>query len=229
MMRRLPARHVLLASVAILTLAGAAAAGALSSAFTQLAPSPLDKTTDPRPPAAPPEPGISVDTGPVSPSLDAVRAQGLFPFQWPWFSSTVPTPADALAGGADLAAVLQSVPQLAAFKILSAQRKSIAGEPDLQWRHAWLKVDNGQVLFVATQLVTPDLVIPAEADTIKAHARGEAAVGTEDCATHIRFIRGGRMVIVDLQCVRLADRLTLTPEDVLEIAVAIMDSYDRMS
>jgi hypothetical protein len=37
------------------------------------------------------------------------------------------------------------------------------------------------------------------------------------------------MVIVDLQCVRLADRLTLTPEDVLEIAVAIMDSYDRMS
>lgn len=240
MRRRRPPRHAFAGAMLMLAVGLAAAAcgepvveaatattsaAAARSHFTELDFSALDATIDTQPSAAP-EAGVTVDRGPASPSLDVARAEGLFPFQWPWFSDEVPTPADALVGGSDLAGVLGSVSEFDGFKVLSAERWLIPGEADLQWRHAWVKVNDNELLAISTQLITDDLVIPAEGNPVLRYAGGEATVEVQTHAIYTRFVRGERMVLVDLQLVSPSPGLSMTGDEVLALAEAIMDTFD---
>jgi hypothetical protein len=173
-------------------------------------------------PAGAVEPGVELINAYPSESLDAVA--GLFPFQWPWFSDRVPTPVDALAGGQDLVAAITETPALEGFKILSAEQRLIAGQPDLAMRSAWLKVNDTELLRIGTQLVTPDVSVPQEG-TVTNQYGGQADVWTKTGAVYTKLLVGDRLVLVDLQSTTGATVLSMTPDELLAIGYAIITAY----
>ncbi len=167
---------------------------------------------------APPE-DVTPDTAGtfVSPSLEEVGH--LAPDEWPWFSDRVPVPLDAVAGGGEFVDVLFQVPALADYKILSAEREEFPGdERDLEWRLAWLKMSNQELLSINTQL----LVI---------EGASYPRPGIRDTTWSPGFIYtmliiGNRQVGVSAHATKLGGELSVTSEDLLEIAEEIILIYE---
>ena len=147
------------------------------------------------------------------------------PNEWPWFADGVQTPPDAVAEGADLVAAFSRTPGLADFKVLSAERKVYPGAADLQWRRAWLKVTNTELLRVGTQLVTDDIIIPQDYPNIVAYAGGSAQYRTEERRINLILVVGDRMVLIDVVLTNGSDGpLTLTADDLLRMASGVIDN-----
>ena len=152
----------------------------------------------------------------VSPSLE--RVNHLRPNEWPWFSDRVPVPLDAVVGGGEFVDVLYQVPALADYKILSAEREEFPGERDLEWRSAWLKMSNQELLSINTQLLGIE-------------GASYPRPGIRDTKWSPGFIYtmliiGNRQVGVSAHATRLGGGLSVTTDDLLEIAEQIILLYE---
>ncbi len=217
-------RPLFIVAALALAIGIATAAGATRPIFTDLS------TFTPDAPAVLEAPDIEPEVvdrsdriAAPSASLDAVKTDRLTPPEWPWFSDDVPTPEDALAGGAELVATMRQVPAIADLKILSAEGRVSTSGPDLETQFSWLKLNDNELLRIGTQLITEDLIIPIGPSVLSEYAGGQAAVDSKPGAIHTRLIVGGRMVLVDIQAVRGSDgKLSMTADDLLKIAADII-------
>ncbi len=153
----------------------------------------------------------------VSPSLE--RVEGMRPNEWPWFSDRVPVPLDAVVGGGEFVDVLHQVPALADYKILSAEREEFPGdERDLELRLAWLKMSNQELLSINTQL----LVIEGASYPRPGIRDTKWSPGF----IYTMLIIGNRQVGVSAHATQLGGELSVTSEDLLEIAEQIILLYE---
>jgi hypothetical protein len=103
---------------------------------------------------------------------------------------------------------------------------AILGEADLQWRLVWVKVNDNELLHIATQLLAADMAIPPEPSAVTVYAGGVATAEAKPGQIYTRYTRGDRMVIVTLQAVSANNEVSMTSNVVLAIAGAIMDALD---
>lgn len=157
------------------------------------------------------------------PSLEEVA--DLPPYEWPWFAQGVQTPADAVADAPDLIAAMTRIVGFESYKVLSAERIVYPGGPDLEWRRAWLRVNDNELLRVGTQLLTDDAIIPLEYTNVVDYAGGTAQYRVQERRINLVLAVGSRLVTVDTVLVKGAEGpLSLTADDLLQIAKGIIDN-----
>jgi hypothetical protein len=163
-----------------------------------------------------------------APSLDAVRAADLRPYEWPWFAEGVPVPPDALANGADLVAALGEVPGLAGFKVLAGEHMYADEDgADTGIRSAWLAVGSDEVLRIVTQRLTPTMAIPiGQGIVVTSYGRGEAIIESEPGRVEVIYATSSRMVIMRQLAVGDFDRsvsLSMSSDDLLKLAAELAE------
>lgn len=213
-------RGLVIVGTTLLLMGVVAVANADRAIFVDLAPDPatveLERVVD-----APET--LVTDRVIRSESLDAVRDQGLLPFQWPWFADGVSTPEDAVAGATDLVGAISSVPDLSDLKVLSAERRVLPGGVDLDFRFAWIKLNDNELIRIGTQLLDGDTPPLAEGRAVVGYgADGEATIGGKPGAIHTTLVLGNRMAFVDLQAIDPEFPLSLTADDLLRIGESIL-------
>ncbi len=154
----------------------------------------------------------------VSPSLEEVK--DLRPNEWPWFSDRVPVPLHAIAGGSDFVEILYQVPALNGFTILSAERPTHDGA-DLQWRSAWLKVSDYELLEIRSSLFKP------EATAVWYPPPGIRESDWQPGLIYVNLIIGNRFVGMNARVTNLdEDVLSLTTDELFAIAEEIILLYE---
>lgn len=157
------------------------------------------------------------------PSLEEVA--GLPPYEWPWFAQGVQTPADAVADAPDLIAAMAQIVGFESYKVLSAERIVYPGGPDLEWRRAWLRVNDNELLRVGTQILTDDTIIPLDYANVVDYAGGTAQYRVEERRINLVLAVGSRLVTVDTVLITGAEGpLSLTSDELLRIAKGIIDN-----
>ena len=154
----------------------------------------------------------------VSPSLEKVG--DLRPNEWPWFSDRVPVPLDAVAGGSDFLEILNGVPALANFTILSAERYTYDGS-DIPESSALFKVSDHELLEIRTSLFKP------EATAVWYPPPGIRESDWKPQLIYVNLIIGNRFVGMHARVTNFdEDLLSLTTDDLFAIAEEIIVLYE---
>lgn len=156
-------------------------------------------------------------------SLAAVA--DLPPYEWPWFAAGVPTPPDAAAGAPDLVAAMRQTADFESLEVLSAEGVVYPDGPDLEWRRAWMRVSDDELLRVGTQSITDDAIIPLDYPNVVEYAGGTARYRVQERRINLVLVVGNRLVTVDMVLTSGSEGpLGLTSNDLLRMAKGIIDN-----
>lgn len=164
-------------------------------------------------------------SGALTRPLSLAEVSDLPPYEWPWFAEGVQTPSDAVADAPDLVAAITRIADLEQYKVLSAERVVYPDGPDLEWRRAWLRVSDNQLLRVGTQLIIDDTIIPLDYANVVEYAGGTAQYRAQERRINLVLVDGNRLVTIDTVLTTGSEGpLSLTPDDLLRIARGIIDN-----
>lgn len=161
-------------------------------------------------------------------SLADVRERGLFPFQWPWFSDSIATPADAIAAAPELRRALEAVPALDGVKLMSTEEVFVNGSDHLQIQNAWLKVDDTQMIRIDSQILPEGASIEREDrwEPVVSIPVGEAMSYSKHGGVYTTLVVGDRSINVDLQATRQEHVFVFDEMELVEIGSAIIAALD---